>query len=473
MKNHCKKLTALSLLVVLGCSSISTDPRPAFDDVQENIARRSGQQIQWKRYRQEDDAVDTAIGEMLKQELDDDQVVQIALLNNPRIQAIYERLGVAQAQLVQAGLLKNPVFDMSLRFVEGSSNDYILEMGVAKDFLDILLISRRKNLAEYQLEMAKAEVTGAVIDLAAQARIAFYSYLGALQTYELNKELTKIAELYFDAATRLYDAGNITDLALARKRSIYEQTKLDLALSESRMLEYREILNTRMGLWGQQTGWKTIPTLPEAPEERMVLDELEQRAIDNSLDLIVARQQLTSAAVRAGIDTAELIFPDTVIGTEAERGQNGTWSAGPAFSVGVPIFDVGQARTAESHAHLQRLWKRYSGLAIDIRSAVRRQKHRFVNTRHQTDYYKQVIVPLSEQITFETQLQYNAMQLGIFDLLEAKKREVESRKNYIDALTQYWIARTELELLLNGHFVNQSPGSVSAGRQGFRPFSGY
>ena len=39
----------------------------------------------------------------------------MALLNNRELQALYAELGVAQADLVQAGLLSNPVFDGAVR----------------------------------------------------------------------------------------------------------------------------------------------------------------------------------------------------------------------------------------------------------------------------------------------------------------------------------------------------------------------
>ena len=48
---------------------------------------------------------------MLDNDLDEDEAAQIALLNNRRLQVAYEDLGVAQAEVVQAGLLRNPVFD--------------------------------------------------------------------------------------------------------------------------------------------------------------------------------------------------------------------------------------------------------------------------------------------------------------------------------------------------------------------------
>ena len=55
------------------------------------------------------------------------------------------------------------------------------------------------------------------------------------------------------------------------------------------------------------------------------------------------------------------------------------------------------------------------------------------------------------------------MQLGVFQLLQAKQMEFNFRRNYIDALRNYWIARTELELLLDGHLVRQTMVNVSTG----------
>jgi cobalt-zinc-cadmium efflux system outer membrane protein len=72
-------------------------------------------------------------------------------------------------------------------------------------------------------------------------------------------------------------------------------------------------------------------------------------------------------------------------------------------------------------------------------------------------------VPLAEQITAETQLQYNAMQLGVFQLLQAKQREIDTRRQSIAAQRDYWLARTELEQILAGRMLRGSAVDVSAG----------
>jgi cobalt-zinc-cadmium efflux system outer membrane protein len=61
-----------------------------------------------------------------------------------------------------------------------------------------------------------------------------------------------------------------------------------------------------------------------------------------------------------------------------------------------------------------------------------------------------VLVPQRAHIVEQTQLQYNAMQIGPIELLTAKQRHLEAERGHINAQRDYWIARTELERALHG-----------------------
>jgi cobalt-zinc-cadmium efflux system outer membrane protein len=386
------------------------------------------------------------------------QAIHISLLNNRRLQATYERLGIAQANLVQAGLLRNPIFHAELRFLEGNppGADPILEMAVSQNFLDVLMISLRKRLAQAQLEAAKADVTGRIMDLTARVKIAFFIFQAAAQALELQRHILKAADASYDMARRLHRAGNITSLDLANERALYERTKLAVASAELAVLEEREKLNSLMGLWGDDTEWKAAPRLPDIPPEEIDLSGLEHRAVERSQDLIILRERMKAMAARAGMDETELVFPELELGAAAEREPDGLWNVGPAIAVALPIFDWGQARRAAGRARLRQLWNEYTAKAVDVRSAVRSARHRILTARRQSEYYRMVLLPLAEQITLETQLQYNAMQLGVFQLLQAKQREIRVRHRYILSQRNYWIARTELEQILAGRMIRRT-----------------
>jgi cobalt-zinc-cadmium efflux system outer membrane protein len=151
----------LALLVLLtGCATVNQ--QAGFADLSAVVTERSGMQVVWNRGSELDAQVANNIHALLAGELTADEAVQVALLNNRDLQATYAALGVAQADLVQAGLLKNPVFDIGVLFpLSGGVTK--LDLFTAVDFLHIFYIPLRKRVAAALFEDAKLQVTGSVL----------------------------------------------------------------------------------------------------------------------------------------------------------------------------------------------------------------------------------------------------------------------------------------------------------------------
>jgi len=81
-----------------------------FKDIKATVEERRQFQIFWNNGTELDKEVEIKLDSALNRKLTDDDAVQIALLSNRELQALYSDLGVAQADLVQAGLLTNPIF---------------------------------------------------------------------------------------------------------------------------------------------------------------------------------------------------------------------------------------------------------------------------------------------------------------------------------------------------------------------------
>src|SRR5712691_8142817 len=273
MTGTLKTICATSLVIALvsGCASIPKDA--GFDDVRKAVAERTGKHVEWYQGAPEDQAVADAVRAMMKEELTTDRAVQVALLNNPRLQATYEDLGIAQANLVQAGLLRNPVFNAGILFRSTAPVD--LEFSLVQDFLSILLLPARRQVAADQFEAVKFKVTGAVMDLAVNVRTAFYRAQAQEQTVEYMSQVVETTGAAYDAAKRLHEAGNVTDVVLANERALYEDARLALAEAELERSKGRERLNVLMGLWGADTQWKINPRLPDISNDTMDLNGLE------------------------------------------------------------------------------------------------------------------------------------------------------------------------------------------------------
>ena len=374
-------------------------------------------------------------------------------MNNRSLQATYEELNIAQADLVAAGLLRNPVFDAEVRFpTKGGGTG--LEMAVVQDFIDILYIPLRKSVAEAAFEAAKLRVAGAAIDLAGQVRAAFYAAQASKQLLEMRMNVVAATEAAYTLATRLRVAGNITELDIANERALFEQSKLDLRTAELELLRSRERLNVLVGLWGNQTNWTMPARLPDPSSEEPNTMGLERRAVERSLDLAIARAEIDEAAQALGIARPFGLFSDAELGVTSEREGDGAWAVGPAFSLPLPIFNQGQPAVASAQATLRSISQQYAAQATELRSQVRVAHAAVTAARERVVYYEQVVLPLRQQIVDQTQFRYNAMQVGAFQLLQAKKEQIETGSEYIRALLEYWLAHTEREQLLNGRMTS-------------------
>jgi cobalt-zinc-cadmium efflux system outer membrane protein len=444
-----RSIATVPFLLALGaCASVPEEA--GFSDAAAIVRERGGPEIRWNRGAPEDEEVAAHVRELLGGELDAEAAVEIALLRNRHLQALYEDLRIAQADLVEAGLLRNPIFHAEARFPEGGGL-VAFDLGLEQEFLSVLYLPLRKRVAAASFESTKMRVAEHVLALAGEVRKAFYRLQGAEQMVELLRTAHEAAAASAELARRLHEAGNIRDLDLASELALQEEARLAIAQAELERTEARERLDALMGLFGPEASWKVSARLPELPEAEGSVEGIESRAVTASLALGQRRIEIEREAERLGLVRETRFTPDPALGIAAEReSESGLWTAGPALAISLPIFDQGQAAVARAIAVLNSLQESYAAEAIELRSEVRSAASRVLALRGRADFLKRVLVPLRSRIVAESQLEYNAMQQGAFQLLMAKREEISAGAMYVAELRDYWIASAGLAQILAG-----------------------
>ena len=448
-------ITLMCIGVLTGCASVPKDA--GFPDVQNIIEQRIGRRVHWNQSTSEDAAVVDAVRSMLQQELTIDEAVQIALLNNRSLQATYEELGIAQADLVQAGLLRNPLFGASFRFPDktvGGHRSTNTEFSVVQDFLDLLVRPLRKKVAAAQFEQTKLRVGNTILNLAAEVRSTYYALQADEQTLEMRRTVVQATEAAVDIATRQHDAGTLKTLDLANQQGFHDQAKLDMTRTDIQIVADRERLNRLMGIWGADTMWKLPERLPELPESEIPMEHLESIAVSQRLDLAAARQETQVIAHALSLTRRYRYFYVFDVGVDSEHDvADDVTFTGPNLTLELPIFDRRQASISRLEAQLRQSLQRLASLAIDIRSEVREIRERLLAARNVAKYHHDSILPLRQRIVDESQLYYNGMLIGVYELLLAKQNQINAGREYIETLRDYWIARSDLERAVGGRLI--------------------
>jgi cobalt-zinc-cadmium efflux system outer membrane protein len=436
----------LVAVFLLGC----VVPREAgFGDVRKLVAARTPERIHWNQGGPEDDKVDAWVRELLARDLTVQSATQIALLRNPTMQATWERLGVAQADVVQAGLLKNPSITGHVGVPLGSSA-FEWEVSLFGSFLDLFLIPVKKRFAEAEFRRVKLDVAGEALRLCADVRASFYTVEAAQQIVEMRRLVLEAAQIAADLTVRQAEAGNRSELDLVTERRQLARTRLDLERAEAQLLAEREKLTRLLGVFGRETAWRISARLPDVLPDEPQLDHVESFAIEHRLDLAAARQESQTLGSALSVTKASRIIGGLDVGLAAHQDADGPRTIGPSLSIELPIFDQKQAAVARLRAQMRAAQRRVESLALQIRSEVRDARNRVVSARAVVDYYRTTVLPLSERSVALTQQEYNFNLRGTFELLLARRDEIEAYRDYIEVVRDYFIARSDLERAAGG-----------------------
>lgn len=444
----------LALAVLAGC--VAQDA--GYGELRSLVQERARADVRSWHLEENQGEMARRVRDLLARPLGPEQAVQIAMLNSADLQAALADIGVARAALLEASLPANPEVEARVGFVEHHET----ELGfVATESLSrLMFLPLRRGVADAELSAAKFRVAGAALALAYEVRVAFYEYQAAEQTAELTRTVLEATGASYELAQRLHEAGNITDLDLANERVFHEEARFRVADAEIAALARREALNRLLGLSGAAIEWRAQPRLADPPEEDPEEASIERRAIERSLELRELEQRHVASARRANLARAEGLLPDLRAGAAFEREDAG-WEIGPVVGMEVPLFDQGQGRVGAARAEMLRVEDEYTAHAVRVRSAVRITHAELVTAARRARYYQDVLLPLRRQVVEETQRQYNAMQVGAFQLIAARQAEVESGRDYVAALGGYWRVRAALDQILAGRLVRLPTGEAS------------
>lgn len=385
-----------------------------------------------------------------------DAAVRLALLNNRELRAALREVGVARGRLTQAGLLPNPELSFEVMPRRARLDATELALSVEYDVTSAILAPLRERAAAADLEAARYRAAGATLDLGYAVRAAFYAAQAAQQRLAIANQGLDAFAAGRDAARALFEAGNTPALDAAIQEAVYEAARVTASQIEVELVERRERLNRLLGRWGSAAAARIRGEIPDADEALKVPPRAEARALAASIELAEMRSRVEAASGRAGLSRAQGLLPDLSVGVRGER-EDEAWRLGAGLRLTLPIFDRKQGAAAASEAEFESLVERYHGLAIDVRSALREARARLTSAHLRARHYKAAVVPARRRVSEQALLQYNAMQIGVFQLLEARRGELDARLAEVEARREYWTAKAAFEVLLAGRRAQPTP----------------
>src|SRR5438034_8172509 len=223
----------------------------------------------------------------LRRGIGPDDAATIALYSNPALRAIRDRRGLAAAQLIQAGILPNPVVSYTRDFVTGGStagtrDGYTFSAGW--EFSALIPFLPKQTAARKNFQAVDLDVAWQEWQIAVSARMAVYRVVGldaqAAQAREANEGLQQST----DAMRKAVEAHEKTVLDLAAAESASQDSRATMLAVEQEFEKQRLGLNKILGAGPDRKvalrSGLVLPSRLAAHAEQELFDDLESRRQD-------------------------------------------------------------------------------------------------------------------------------------------------------------------------------------------------
>jgi len=446
-------ITSLLSIFVSSCTHV---PRGNEEQVAGIVQERIGKEVVWNQSGYGDPRITNYIQDLAFQPITVESGIQIALLNNPKIQATFEEIGIAQADLVEAGLLSNPVFEVEVRYAHIKKLKTNIEYLLTATFLDIFLIPLRTRLAKAELEQVKRRVANEILNLAFDVRKTFYELLGEQQKFKYTKSIVELTSIQGEIVSRQNRVGNVNNLDFRQVQSRFLEAKLEIAKEQSEIIRLKEKLNRLLGLSEEMCLILSEEIPQEIDYQGSSICALESIAIEERLDLQEARFEVIRIRRMLGLKDW-WTYTNLNTGVSGERDPDGLNLVGFGVSGEIPIFNFGKAARMRIFAQLRQAQDRYAALEIQILSEVREFHQLLISDLGMINDYRAGILPLQNKIISSSEELYNVMGIGVDRLLENKRQQLVANRNYLEILKDYWVARVHLDKALGGYLFRLLP----------------
>jgi cobalt-zinc-cadmium efflux system outer membrane protein len=364
-------------------------------------------------------------GVSLDDGLTEDEAVAIALWNNSQFQADAVALGFARADLIEAGLLRNPIlsflFPLGPKQLEATLNlplEFFWQRPkrVAAAKLDVERVA--EGLVQHGLNLTR-DVLVSFADLAlAREREAILAgqarFLG---------ETATIAAARFRAG----DISGLEETAFRTAAALAEEESLR-ATREAKVAS--EKLRSDLGL-GLETTTFDLSPLPPAAGPELNPAGLLDAAFAARPDLRAAEIALEAAAERLGWERSKILNLSATLDANGE-GKEG-FEMGPGFVLELPVLNWNNGKKARAKAEMEQTALQYIAVRQRIAREVNEAHAGYVAARRTLEIAHSEILPEARVAAGRAENAYAVGEISYLDLLAFKRGLLDSELRAAEA----------------------------------------
>lgn len=442
--NHSPATLALALaLVAGGCASL--DPKPDINRAASTVAERSGVTPTWTEPWEA--SLTSWDG---RAPLKVEQALAMALRNNREIRSEVEQIAASRADLVQAGLLPNPVVGLTLRFpFDPVSGGSFIGAQVVQSFTALWLRDGKIKSADARLNQTVLDISDKALRLVAEVKITHARIVFGQSALVLSHENLATIQRSIDSLEARIRGGEGTPLDVNRARQQLAKAQAERAIVVRDLAKERRRMLELIGFAAESADWTVEASAGDS--NNASIDEAAVIALAGSQRLDVAAARSIVEAQRADLSVEEKSrLKDFGLGADFERDVDGKKTIGPVIEVGIPIFDTNAAQIAKAGSLARVALANYEAVS---QRAVREARIALIeldSAARLAEQYRSTVLAISERNLTLAEAALKSGQADVTVLLDAQRELIDARRTLNELERDAALARIMLEEALGG-----------------------
>jgi outer membrane protein TolC len=355
------------ILLLTGCASYHAKPLPSAEPTFPPNTAQLQRQIKQLQH-----PLLKPLSFDLRDGLSPDEAAVLAVVHNPELRAARSHRGIAEAQLLQAGILPNPRLAYNAAAPSGGlDKDKVTGFGLNLDWEITALLSRSAKIAAASADQQAIELRVAWQEwqVAQAAKTAVYQ----VWTYQQQVALLLAAQQRLaDNSNRLAQAaalGLVTEIEQVTARTAQDTIALRLQQLAEQQQRQQQRLNRALGFAPHTVVPLATPLSLSNPPALPTESQLNQNVVQRRLDLRALQQayqsqeqQLHSAVLQQ--------FPKISLGFTQSKNNSDYYTLGAGVSVSLPVFDQNQGAIAVASATREQLLSEYQNRLFQTKADI-------------------------------------------------------------------------------------------------------
>jgi cobalt-zinc-cadmium efflux system outer membrane protein len=374
-------------------------------------------------------------GVALADGLTEDEAVAVALWNNPAFQAELATLGIARADLLDAGMIRNPLMTLFLPWGPRQ-----LELTATLPIEALWQRGRRVHAAELDVDRVAHGLVQTGLDLIRSVKVAYADVELADERDRLLRESLTVRRHVAEIGQARLRAGDISVLEASAVGVDAKQAEEELARQSHARVVARNALRRLLGIELPTAVALSVP----APEPRVgdVAVAL-KTAVAARPDVRAAELAIEAAGARLGWEKTKIVT--NLSAATKGSGVGGEWVIGPGFALEIPLFNQNQGPRARAHADIERTMWQYAAVRHRVEQEVRDAFEGYASAAESRKLLRDQILPALEENLRRAEKAFRDGEVSHLFVLEATRQRIDAALREADATANLARAAAECD----------------------------